>query len=355
MKSMGLIATAFVVAGCHGFGPFTGDDCVDADDAYDPACDPDPDPDPDPDFTAVIDGALAPETTLFTSVVTFVTSGDATVIAMRRVAGTDEVRLVSRDVRFDEVLELDRMPIGEGVPQILVGREAVVWGFGGTLPDGGTFRAIEDGVARDLDFGTRSPSVLLNQHTGALTYASIKDCRVERLDLATAAVEEWGTFSCFADFTTVALDEFLNIWLRVDEASGTSIGMMDGLWPGAVSLAKGNMEGAVGPFVGIGAYWFVENTSGNEASFYQGASGQWPVPLSDRVATLPTAFDAATLVEEKPWGASRGTPAYLFRVGVPTTTRYPISYHPVKMLGLHGRLIIQLENETLLEQLTDEL
>lgn len=298
------------------------------------------------------DGELAPATARLTGVQTFVADGDARVLVMLRDDAASEARLVRYDVRDDQIVELDRMPIGDGVAQIMRGRAAIVWGFGGSLPDAGRFRVVDDDQARDLAFGAHAPSVLLGQHYEALTFASTQDCTIETLELATGALEVRAAVSCFATFKSVVLDDILGIWVRVDDGDGASVGMIDGLWVGAPSYARTAMPDAIGPFIGPQTYWFVEN-DGDQARVYQGRTHEWPVPAPIEYARVDTTIEAGALVDGELWGAAHG---YLFPVGSGgLTVRYPVSYQPLEMVGLTGRLMVQLADGTLLEQPLDAL
>src|SRR5690349_22387869 len=88
----------------------------------------DPPPDDPPD---IVDGVLPPASSMFTGVYAVATDADAKVWVVVRGDATGDAVLVTQDVRFDGTEELDRMPFGEGAPQIVLGQMGIVWGFGG--------------------------------------------------------------------------------------------------------------------------------------------------------------------------------------------------------------------------------
>lgn len=305
-------------------------------------------PDP-PDDPPVVDGALPPATSLFTGVQAVVTDGDAKLWLILRDDATGEAVLTTRDVRFDTDEELDRMPFGDGLPQIIHGRQGIVWGFGGTPPAGGTFRYVTDTGAQSLDFTTHTPNVLLGQHVDNVLYASVGACTTENLDLTSGAFDVRAG-NCYAQFDSVVQDDILGIWLRVSDDVSTSIGMMDGLWFGEISYAKTGMSHPIGPFISPNTYWFVDNTEG--ARVYTGATHIWPVPEPQQFAHLPgIVVDAGATLDDDLWGATRGTPSYLYPISsTGLTIRYPVTYRPALMFGIHDRLIILLDDDRLLDQ-----
>jgi hypothetical protein len=298
------------------------------------------------------DAVLQAPTPLFTGVQAVVADGDAAILAVVRDDAAGDARLIRYGVADHTTVELDRMPLGDG-PQIMPGSPAIVWGFGGAGPAAGSFRAVEAEGARELAFGTQAPSFLLGQHQGVLIYASARDCRIESMDLANGAIDLRAAVSCLARWESVVRDDILGIWVRVTEDDDTAIGMIDGLWVAAPSIAKSGMDNAIGPFVSPGAYWFIEDYGGG-ARVYQGRTHEWPVPAPVAYADLGDATDAGALVDGQLWGAHHGAPSLLYPIDPSgAIRRYPISYQPRTMLGVAGRLIVLLADGTLLEQSTE--
>jgi hypothetical protein len=301
----------------------------------------------------VVDGELAAPIELLTGVRTFVTSGDARIVAIADAPdAAGEARLVEIDVRDHVVVELDRMPATGGRPQIVVGRNATAWGFGPDATSEAAFRALDGSGAHALDFGTHAPSMLLGQFDDFVIFASAERCTLETIDLATSAMEVRTSMSCFLEFVASRQDSWGAMWVRVETDDGVGVGMIDAVWPGEISYARTGMSHAAGPVTTSQSFVFAESEP-TEALFYAGETGRWPVELTTTGSEFPFGVDALVVIDDRIWGAGYGSPGYLYSPDGPPgggIYRFPLTYTPVDLRGLHARMIALLADGTLLEQ-----
>jgi hypothetical protein len=337
MRGKTFAPVVVLLVACHG-GNYPGDDVGDdggGDDAG----------------FGVVSVELGAPTTLYAGVDAILGINDASFLAIVRDPVAGDARLVSHDVRDGSEVELDRIPVGDGAGQIVQGRTAIVWGYGGVELEAGTFRVVPvAGEPHDLVADGATPSLLLAQDTESIIYHSKRDCTVEMLSLASTTPEVRGRLSCFAEVTSVMHDNILGIWLRVEDSGETAVGMMDGLWTGEISYARTGMEAAIGPFAQTDTYFFIED-SGGDAHFYYGATHQWPVPAPIGPSVLPTpTFDLGTLVDGRVLAVSVGPPTTFYAWGADVITESSVAYTPVHVVGLHERVIALLADGTLIEQ-----
>ena len=188
---------------------------------------------------------------LTTQAITGDAQNDATYLAIVEATDgeTHSARLVRQDLRYPEITELDRMPFGKGVAQLVRGTEGIVWGFGGDGSEPATFRLVGGTGASAIPFTDRGPTTLLSESSNRLYYASKHDCAIQPLDLATGQINtSLATgISCFLAIESVVQTD-LSAIIRTSDDPGFSIrGFRKSMNLGIQTLDQGASE-LGGPF-----------------------------------------------------------------------------------------------------------
>ena len=308
----------------------------------------------DPD-ESVRDGFLVAATPIATGALAIEAYDEVRVVLLQRDPATGDAVLRRHDVRDHTTVELDRMS-ADGTPQLVVVRQTIAWGFGN--PGGGTFRLVDaTGVPRALDFAGHAPATLLGYWPDppALTYASARDCTIERLDLTRGLVEVRAQVSCNSQITAVAIDDDLDPWMYVRDQSWelTGLARLDGSAPWALTYVQQLLDNVQGPFLGAGRYWCVLfDDYGPWATVITGAQGQGPIPeAATRFAILDGPVGSVALLGDTPWLSYQDGNHYLAPLtpaGV--VVRYRVDETAARMVALTNRMVMLLYDGTVLEQ-----
>lgn len=297
---------------------------------------------------------------LTTQAITSDAENDATYLAIVEDTDTHGARLVRQDIRNAEITELDRMPIGKGTAQLLLGADGIVWGFGGDGSEPVTFRLVGSSSATAIPFADHGPANLIAQaYDHLLYYASAHDCAIEPLDMTTGQINTGlrTSVSCFMTIESVVQTRSW-AYFRASDDPGYSIrGYFKSLNTG-LKIVDQSDSALVGPFpstVEQSGFAVFQDTAWSRT----GSDGKshiltWPTnpPLSPltELQIIDDAVDAGALVHGEFWGATLGNPTILFHVAEDGVRRHTVDYQPRAIFSLHNRLVILTTDGTLLDQ-----
>jgi len=300
---------------------------------------------------------------LTTQAVTSDAENDATYVAIVEDAETHSARLVRQDIRETESTELDRMPLGKGAAQLVLGTDGIAWGFGGDGSEPATFRLVRSTGATDIPFADHGPVDVLDERSNKLVYISKHDCAIEPLDFTTGQIDKrYSTnVSCFMTVESVVQTKLVAFFRASDDPGYSIRGFYKSMNLGLQTVDHGDSD-FVGPFPSTleqsstypdaqQATWSRTGKDGKSHIMSVGTS-PWsllPNPGSE-LQVIDDAVDAGAMVNGEFWGATLGEPTILFHATSTGVKRYKVDYEPRAMFGLHNRLIVLTADGTLLEQ-----